>query len=133
MSEVQIVLAFIDFLSMMAHWIQEHLLLSAETWQARARYQKFVMWMLSSAGVDQATARLLSCLRHEAWDAVLADLRELLGIVHYEEVGQLLAAGAQPFEHLKRQHQLAPQEPASVLSPRGTSEGSRDNIHVELL
>jgi hypothetical protein len=103
MSEPEILLAIIDIVSVMAHWCEEHLLLSGETRQAQARYQEFVLWLLASVGADQATARLLSLdANNEGWDAAQPELREFLGVAQSAEVGQLLAAGAQRIEQLRK-------------------------------
>jgi hypothetical protein len=95
MSELEILLAIIDIVSVMAHWRKEHLLLSGETRHAQARYKEFVLWLLASVGADQAAARLLSGdADNEGWDAAQPELREFLGVAQSEAVGQLLAAGA---------------------------------------
>jgi hypothetical protein len=85
----------------MAHWKDDHLLLSRE-----ARYEAFLLWLLARVGRDPATALLLSRdADNEAWDAVQVELRTFLG-GQYEEVGELLAAGA---KRIKKSHQYLQQ------------------------
>jgi hypothetical protein len=60
------------------------------------------MWMLATAGIDEATERLLIFdTDNDYWSTIQADIRQCLGVGHYEEVRKLVDAGASRLHKLR--------------------------------
>jgi hypothetical protein len=76
--------------------------LSHHTQHIQQSYETFLLWRLATAGIDDATARLLLVdTDNDQWSTIQADLRECMGVGHYEKVRKLFDAGARRLHKLR--------------------------------